>query len=553
MALATIGGQPVLILKEGTSRTKGEEARRINFMAAKAVADAVRSTLGPKGMDKMIIDQLGDITISNDGAAILDEMDVQHPAAKLMVNLAKGQDQDAGDGTTTSVILAGEFISQSEMLLDQGMHPTIIADGFKKALEKTKEIMDKIAISVTPEDEGILKKAILTAMYSKLVREEGDYLADLVIKAAKQIMEEHDGKRRVAIDKIKIIKKQGKSLGESQLINGIVLDKEIVHSGMPRRIENAKIALLNCPLEIEKTEYSAEIRITDPSQIKSFMEEETRILEEMVDKIASTGANVVFCQKGIDEVAQHLLARRGILAARRISEKDMSKLQKATKARIITNIEDITPEDLGKAGLVEERRVGEDKMIFVENCEDPKAVTLLLRAGTEMITEEVERSIHDALCVARNILEDGKAVYGGGAVEVEIARRLRDYAEEVGGKEQKAIEAYADALEGIPSALAENAGLDVIDILMKLRSEHAKGKETYGIDVMNGGLEDMKKLGIIETYRATKHAIEAATEVALMLIRTDDIIAAKPYEKPKGKEGEETGEGGGLGGESLPE
>ncbi len=542
MTLATIGGQPVLILKEGTSRTRGEEARRINFMAAKAVADAVRSTLGPKGMDKMIIDQLGDITISNDGATILDEMDVQHPAAKLMVDLAKAQDHDAGDGTTTAVVIAGEIISRAEELLEQGMHPSIIVDGYKKALDKVKEAINEIAFEIDREDHETLKKIAITAMQSKMIHEESDYLAELVIKAAKQVMEEVNGKIKVDIDRVKIVKKQGKSLAESQLINGIVLDKEVVHSGMPKRIVDAKIALLNTPLEIEKTEYSAEVRITDPSQIKMFMEEETKLLQEMVDKIASTGANVVFCQKGIDEIAQHFLAKKGILSARRISEKDMDKLQRATGARIITNIEDLTSDDLGYAGLVEERKIGEDKMIFVEQCKNPKAVTIILRAGAEMIVDEAERSIHDALCVIRNILEENKAVYGGGAVEVELAMKLKEYAKSVGGKEQRAIEAYAEALEGIPVALAENAGLDTIEILMDLRAEHSKGNTSYGVNVLTGGIDDMKKLGVLETLRATRHAIEAATETAIMLIKTDDIIAAKRYEKPKGKEGEEGGE-----------
>ncbi len=544
MALATIGGRPVLILKEGTTRTRGEEARRINIMAARAIADAVKTTLGPKGMDKMIVDSLGDITVSNDGATILQEMEVAHPAAKLMVNLAKAQDKEVGDGTTTSVVLAGEMLTEAENLLKKDIHPTIVIEGFEKALKFIQEELDKLAIEVNPDDEEWLKRVAMTAMSSKLVSAEKEKLAEIAVKAVKAVEERKDGKRVVDIDNVKIVKKKGGSLSETQFVNGIVLDKEVVHRDMPKSIKNAKIALLNLSLEIKKPEIDLEIQISTPQELREFIEQETRILKEKVEKIAATGANVVFCQKGIDEVAQHFLAKHGIMAVRRVSEKDMNRLEKATGAKIVNNLDDLTEEELGFAGLVEERKIGEDRMIFVEECKNPKAVTILLRAGADTILDEAERGLKDALYVVRNVVEDGKVFYGGGSIQAELALRLRNYANTVKGKEQLAMEAYAEALESIPRILAENSGMDPVDALVEIRNAHANGQIYVGIDALNGRVADMKELNVVDTYRGVKNAITAATETATLIIKTDDIIAAKPYEEKGGKKEGEEEEGG---------
>ncbi len=540
MSLATIGGKPVLILKEGTSRTRGDEARRINIMAAKAVADTVKTTLGPRGMDKIIVDSLGDVTVSNDGAAILEELEVVHPAAKLMVNLAKGQDKEVGDGTTTSVVLAGELLSEAENLLDKDIHPTIVIEGFQKALKKAQEELDKIAIEIDPNNEELLKKVAMTAMGSKLIKGGGERLAEVAVRAVKAVSEERDGKIIADIDDIKIMKKKGKSLAESEFVKGIILDKEVVHPDMPKRIRNAKIALINLSLEVKKPEIDVEVQISSPEELRGFLDQETTMLREKVEKIASTGANVVFCQKGIDEIAQHVLAQRGILAVRRVSQKDMERLEKATGGRIVNHLDDLTEEVLGKAGLVEERKIGEDKLVFIEDCVNPKAVTILLRAGGDTILDEAERGIKDALYVVRNAVEDKKLVYGGGCVQLELARKIRDYAVQMGGKEQLAIEAFASALESITRILADNAGMDSVDTLMKLRKEHEEGKLSYGVDVLAGDIGDMEKLGIFDTYRGVKNAMTGATETAILILRTDDIIAAKPYEaKEKEKKEEE--------------
>jgi len=540
MSLATIGGKPVLILKEGTSRTRGDEARRINIMAAKAVADTVKTTLGPRGMDKIIVDSLGDVTVSNDGAAILEELEVVHPAAKLMVNLAKGQDKEVGDGTTTSVVLAGELLSEAENLLDKDIHPTIVIEGFQKALKKAQEELDKIAMNVDPDDEELLKKVAMTAMGSKLIKGGGERLAEVVVKAVKAVSEERDGKIVADIDDIKIMKKKGKSLAESEFIRGIILDKEVVHTDMPKRVKDAKIALINLSLEVKKPEIDVEVQISTPEELRGFIEQETHMLREKVEKIVSTGANVVFCQKGIDEVAQHILAQKGVLAVRRVSQKDMERLEKATGGRIVNHLDDLTEEVLGRAGLVEERKIGEDKLVFIEDCVNPKAVTILLRAGGDTILDEAERGIKDALYVVRNTVEDKKLVYGGGSVQLELARKIRDYAVQIGGKEQLAIEAFASALESITRILADNAGMDAVDTLMKLRKEHEEGKISYGVDVLAGDIGDMEKLGIYDTYRGVKNALTGATETSILILRTDDIIAAKPYEaKEKEKKEEE--------------
>jgi len=539
MSLATIGGKPVLILKEGTSRTRGDEARRINIMAAKAVADTVKTTLGPRGMDKIIVDSLGDVTVSNDGAAILEELEVVHPAAKLMVNLAKGQDKEVGDGTTTSVVLAGELLSEAENLLDKDIHPTIVIEGFQKALKKAQEELDKIATNVDPNDEELLKKVAMTAMGSKLIKGGGERLAEVAVKAVKSVSEERDGKIVADIDDIKIMKKKGKSLAESEFIRGIILDKEVVHTDMPKRVKDAKIALINLSLEVKKPEIDVEVQISTPEELRGFIEQETHMLREKVEKIVSTGANVVFCQKGIDEVAQHILAQKGVLAVRRVSQKDMERLEKATGGRIINHLDDLTEEVLGRAGLVEERKIGEDKLVFIEDCVNPKAVTILLRAGGDTILDEAERGIKDALYVVRNTVEDKKLVYGGGSVQLELARKIRDYAVQIGGKEQLAIEAFASALESITRILADNAGMDAVDTLMKLRKEHEEGKISYGVDVLAGDIGDMEKLGVYDTYRGVKNALTGATETSILILRTDDIISAKPYEAKEKKEEEE--------------
>ncbi len=544
MALATIGGRPVLILKEGTTRTRGEEARRINIMAARAIADAVKTTLGPKGMDKMIVDSLGDITISNDGATILQEMEVAHPAAKLMVNLAKAQDKEVGDGTTTSVVLAGELLTEAESLLQKDIHPTIIIDGYEKALKFVEQELEKLAIEVNPDDEEWLKKVAETAMSSKLISAEKKKLAEIAVKAVKAVEERKGDKRYVDIDNVKIVKKKGGSLSDTEFIRGVVLDKEVVHRDMPKRVKDAKIAILNLSLEIKKPEIDLEIQISSPQELREFIEQETRILKEKVEKIAATGANVVFCQKGIDEVAQHFLAKHGIMAVRRVSEKDMQRIEKATGGKIVNNLDDLTEAELGHAGLVEERKIGEDRMIFIEECENPKAVTILLRAGADTILDEAERGLKDALYVVRNVVEDGKVFYGGGSIQAELALRLRDYAHTEKSKEQLAMEAFADALESIPRILAENSGMDAVDALVEIRNAHKSGNIFVGVDAVNSKIADMKELGVVDTYRGVKNAIAAATETAILIIKTDDIIAAKPYEekgKGKGEEGEEEG------------
>jgi thermosome len=531
-----LAGQPVLILKEGTTRRRGKEAQRNNIMAAKIIGEVVKSTLGPRGMDKMLVSSLGDVTITNDGATILDDIDVQHPAAKMMVEAAKTQDKEVGDGTTTVVVLAGELLKKAEDLLDQNIHPTTIVSGYRKANDKTIEILDDIAVKVDLEDRNILKKAAITSMHGKSIGIARDHLAEIAIDAVKQISEKRGDKYIADIDQISIIKKTGESLFDTQLVQGIIVDKEIVHTGMPKRMENAKIALLDCPLEIEKTEISAEIRIRDPTQMKAFLDEEERMLKEKVNKIKEAGANVVFCQKGIDDVAQHFLAKNGIIAVRRVKKSDMEKLARATGARIVTNLEDLKPEDLGFAGLVEERKIGTDKLTFVENCKHPKSVSVLIRAGLERMVDEGERSLHDAICVVGDIVEDNRIVAGGGATEVEIAKRLRDYAAKIGGREQIAIEAFAEALEAIPRTLAENAGLEPIDILVALRAAHAKPKGLwFGVDVFSGKTIDMMEAGVIEPLSVKKQAIKSATEAASMILRIDDVIAsAKPTEKGGG-------------------
>jgi len=524
-------GQPVLVLKEGTGRSRGKEAQRNNIMAARIIAEAIKTTLGPRGMDKMLISGMGDIKITNDGAAILREIDVEHPAAKMMVEVAKTQDDMVGDGTTTAVILAGELLGKAEELLDQKIHSTMIVSGYRKAFQKAEEVLQKIAIPVDIEDRETLRKVAVTSMASKVVGEAREHLAKIAVDAVKQIVEQRGEKNTADIDNIQIIKKEGKSLADTELIQGIILDKEVAHSGMPRRIEKAKIALINAALEVKKTEISAEIRIREPTQMKAFLDQESRMLKDMVEKVKKAGANVLICQKGIDDLAQHLLAKEGIMAVRRAKESDMEKLAKATGGRIINNLDDLKAKDLGEAGLVEERKIGNDKMVFIEKCKDPRSVSVLIRAGLEKMIDEAERAIHDALSVVADVIEHNKVVAGGGAVEAEIAKELRDYATKVGGREQLAIEAFADSAEAIPKTLAENAGLNTIDILVALRSAHQKKKGyTMGVDVFSGGVTNMLEKGVIEPVWVKQQALKSATEVASMILRIDDVIAAT---KPK--------------------
>jgi len=530
----TASGQPVLILKEGTERSRGREAQRNNIMAARIIGEVLKTTLGPRGMDKMLIDSLGDITITNDGAAILDEIEVEHPAGKMMVEVAKTQDDMVGDGTTTAVVFAGELLKKAEELLNQNIHPTVIVSGYRKAVQSAIETINKVAVPVEIEDRETLRKVALTSMGSKAVGPAKEHLAEIAIDAVKQIVEQR-GKRRVAdIDNIQMVKKEGKSLFESQLIKGLIIDKEVVHSGMPRKIENAKIALLDCPLEIEKTEISAEIRIRDPNQMKAFLDKENLMLKEMVEKIKAAGVSVLFCQKGIDDLAQHFLAKQGILTARRVKESDMEKLARATGARIVTDLNDLKLKDLGMAGIVEERKIGEDKMIFVEKCSHPRSVAVLIRAGLERMVDEAERAMNDALSVVSDVVETNKVVAGGGAVEVEVAKELRKHATSVGGREQLAIEAFADAVEVIPKTLAENAGLESIDIIVELRAAHEKPDgRSMGINVFKGKVENMLENGVLEPLVVKEQAAKSAQESASMILRIDDVIASTKPKEPE--------------------
>jgi thermosome len=524
-------GQPVLILKEGTGRSRGKEAQRNNIMAARIIAEAVKTTLGPRGMDKMLINGMGDIKITNDGAVILKEIDVEHPAAKMVVEVAKTQDDMVGDGTTTAVILAGELLGKAEELLDQKIHSTTIVSGYRKAFQKAEEVLQKIGIPVDFEDWETLCKVAVTAMSSKVMGEARQHLAEIAVDAVKAIAEKTGEKNTADIDNIQIIKKEGKSLADTELIQGIILDKEVVHPGMPKRIEKAKIALINAALEVKKTEISAEIRISEPTQMKAFLDQETRMLKDMVEKVKKAGANVLICQKGIDDLAQHLLAKEEIMATNRAKESDMEKLTKATGGRIINNLDDLKTEDLGEAGLVEERKIGNDKLIFIERCKDPKSVSVLIRAGLEKMIDEAERAIHDALSAVADVIENNNVVAGGGAVEAEIAKELRDYATKVGGREQLAIEAFADAAEAIPKTLAENAGLNTIDIPVALRSAHQKKNgSVMGVDVFSGNVTNMLEKGVIEPVWVKQQALKSAAEVASMILRIDDVIAAT---KPK--------------------
>ena len=535
---------PVLILKEGSSRSRGRTAQHNNIMAAKIIAETVRSALGPKGMDKMLVDSLGDATITSDGRTILDEMDVEHPAAKMMVEVAKTQDDEVGDGTTTSVIVAGELLGKAEELIDKKVHPTIVIDGYRKAADKALEILEKIAIEVEPTDKDFLKKVAMTSMASKLVSENREQLAEITVDAILHVAEKVGDEYRVDLDDVMVEKKPGESMTDTKLIEGIVLDKEIVHPGMPKRVEEAKIALIDTALEVQKTEFDAKINIETPEQMEAFLHEEENMLREMVDKVTSKGATVVICQKGIDDMVQHFLARNGVSAVRRAKKSDMEKLAKATGGRVITNLDDFTEDDLGYAKLVEERKIGDDKMTFIEGCKNPKSVAILIRGGTERIVDEAERSIHDALSVIRDVVQEPKALAGGGAPELEISRALRDYAESLPGREQLAVQRFAEAIETVPITLGENAGLDPIDILSELRARHDKGETWAGVDVFEGKVKDMRKLEVYEPLAVKKQIIKSATEAATMILKIDDVIASGRMKAPPTPPGGPGGMGG---------
>ncbi len=519
------GGQQVLILPEGTNRFLGRDAQRMNILAGKVLAETVRTTLGPKGMDKMLVDSLGDIVVTNDGVTILKEMDIEHPAAKMLVEVAKTQEDEVGDGTTTAVIIAGELLKKAEGLLDMDIHPTIVAMGYRQAAEKAQEILN--VISIDADDRDTLLKIAMTAMTGKGTEKAREPLAKLVVGAVKQVEDEGE----IDQDHIKIEKKDGATIDDSALVQGVIIDKERVHPGMPSKVDDARIALLNSAIEVKETEVDAEIRITDPSQMQAFIEQEENMIKGMVDKIVDAGANVLFCQKGIDDLAQHYLAKAGVMAVRRVKKSDMEKLGKATQASVVTNLDDLTVADLGEAGVVRERKISGDEMIFVEGCKDPKAVTLLVRGSTEHVVDEIERAVEDAIGVVAATVEDGKVVAGGGAAEIAIARGLKEYADTISGREQLAVAAFAEALEVVPKTLAENAGLDSIDSLVDLRAAHEKSIY-MGLDVFKGGVTDMFKSGVIEPRRVKKQAIQSAAEAAEMILRIDDVIASSGSGRP---------------------
>ena len=540
-------GTPIYILREGSQRTAGREAQRSNIMAAKAVAGAVRTTLGPKGMDKMLVDTMGDVVITNDGVTILKEMDIEHPAAKMRVEIAKTQDQEVGDGTTTAVVLAGELLKQAEELLEQEIHPTVIAAGYRAAADKSMEILKGLAVEVSAKDEDLLRKIAITAMTGKGSQSAREDLADMAVQAVRSVVDE-DG--TVDTDNITVEKKVGGGITDSVLISGVVVDKDRLHPSMPKSVKSARIALLNAAVEIEKTEVDAKIQITSPDQLQAFLDQEESMLKGMVDRIAATGANVLFVQKGIDDLAQHFLAKAGIYTLRRVKKSDMEKLARATGGRVVTSIHEISKDDLGKAGLVEERKVSDEKMTFVEECDNPKSVSIILRGGTEHVVDELDRAMEDALRVVGVAVQDRMLVAGGGAPEVELALRLRAYASTVGGREQLAIEAFANAMEIIPKTLAENAGLDQIDSLVSLRSQHERGVKGAGLDMDSGKPVEMLTLGVVEPLRVKTQAIKSAAEAAIMILRIDDVIASKSG-GPGGMPGGAGGMPGGMGGEDF--
>ncbi len=528
-----MGNAPVIILREGTKRDKGKDAQFNNISAARAISDSVRSSLGPRGMDKMLVDSMGDVVITNDGVTILKEMDVQHPAAKMLVEVAKTQDAEVGDGTTTSVILAGELLKKATDLIDSNVHPTIIASGYRLANEKAQEILVKISKKVTIKDDKLLKLIAETAMISKQVNSSKEYFGDLVVDAVKTIVEEKDGKYTADLKNIQTVQKSGGSMEDTTVVKGLIIDKEPVQASMPKSIKDAKIALIDSPIEVKKTEIDAKIEITAPDQLAAFLAEEENMLKKMVAKIKAAGANVVFCQKGIDDLAQHFLAKEGIYACRRVKKSDMERLAKSTGANLVAKIDEIDESDLGFAASVELKKIEDEEMTFITGVKDPKTVSVLIRGGTSHVTSEIERSLVDAWSVVRVAIEDGMMVTGGGSTAMEIAMGLRDYAASVGGRAQIAIEAYASAMEVIPTTLAENAGLDPIDVVIEMRKQHKEGKVYAGLNPFSGKVEDMFKLNVIEPYRIGKQAINSATDAAVMILRIDDVIAARGTPMPQ--------------------
>ena len=533
-----MGNAPVIILREGTKRDKGKDAQFNNIQAAMAISNAVKSSLGPRGMDKMLVDSVGDVVITNDGVTILKEMDVQHPAAKMLVEVAKTQDAEVGDGTTTSVILAGELLKKATDLIDANVHPTIITAGYRLANEKAQEVLKNVSMKVSIDDDDLLKLIAQTAMISKQVNSSKEYFSNMVVDAVKTVVDkDKDGKYTVDLKNIQTVKKAGAKMEESYIVNGLIIDKEPVQPNMPKVVNDAKIALIDAPFEVKKTEIDAKIQITDPNQLSQFVAEEEKMLKDMVMKVKASGANVVFCQKGIDDLAQHFFAKEGIYACRRVKKSDMERLGRSTGANIINKISEIDPSDLGYAETVELKKVEEEEMTFITGVKEPKTVSVLVRGGTNHVADEVERSLVDAWSVVKVAIEDGMMVTGGGSTAMEIAMQLRDYAATVGGREQIAIEAFASAMESIPNTLAENAGLDPINIVIEMRKQHKEGKVYAGLNPYSGKVEDMKALNVIEPYRIGKQAINSATDAAVMILRIDDVIAARASPMPQVGEG----------------
>ncbi|MFP4632660.1 MAG: thermosome subunit alpha [Halobacteriota archaeon] len=538
-----LGNQPVLVLSEDSERTTGRDAQSMNITAGKAVSEAVRTTLGPRGMDKMLVGSIGDVVITNDGVTILDEMDVEHPAAKMIVEVADSQEEETGDGTTTAVVIAGELLKRAEDLLDQDVHPTVIASGYRRAAEKARETLEGNAIDVGADDTDQLTRIAETAMTGKGAEEAKETLADLVVSAVQSVVD--DGE--IDLDNVKVETVVGGAVEDSELIEGMIIDKDRVHANMPKRVDDARIALIDTPIEVKETETDTEINVSSPDELQSFLDQEEDMLREMVEDIKDAGANVVFCQKGIDDMAQHFLAQEGILAVRRAKKSDMKKLARATGGRVVSNIDDITDEDLGRAGTVEERVVSGDEMIFVEDCENPRSVSIILRGGTEHVVDEIERAVDDALGVVRVTVQDGEILPGGGAPEIQVALALRDFADSVEGREQLAVESFADAVEIIPRTLAENAGLDSIDSLVSLRSRHDGGDERAGLDANTGEIQDMEADGVVEPLRVKTQAVSSATEAAVMILRIDDVIAGGDMSSDDDEDMPDMG-GGGMGG-----
>ncbi|MFO7872653.1 MAG: thermosome subunit beta [Candidatus Undinarchaeales archaeon] len=542
--MAQLTGKPVVVMSDQAQRTMGRDAQRMNILAGRVVAESVRTTLGPKGMDKMLVDNLGDIVITNDGATILREMDIQHPSAKMLVEVSQAQEEEVGDGTTSAVVIAGELLKKAEELLEQNIHPTVIVHGYRMANEKAQEILEELSETISPEDKELLEKVAMTAMTGKSAERARDMLANLAVEAVSLVAEKDGDKFEVDTDNIKLEKRDGGSIDDSELIKGLIIDKERVHSSMPKHMKDAKIALVDSPIEIKETETEAEIQITDPAKLKDFLNQEEGMLKEMVDLVKKTGANVLFCQKGIGDLAQHYLAKKGIFAVRRVKKSDMQKLARATGGNIVSSLEDLSEADLGKAGTVEEKKVAGDEMVFVTDCKSPKAVSVLIRGGTDHVVDEVERALDDAIGGVSVAIATGKVVGGGGAIEVELVKRLRAEAEKIEGREQLALSAFADALEIIPRSLAENAGLDPIDKLVEMRNAHEKkSNKWYGLDVLKGEIRDMFKDGVVEPLKIKTQAIKSASEAAEMILRIDDVISAKELGK---------GDGGGGGAPPAP-